>query len=409
MTVEISEQRELAQVRTVSDDQRRLYIEYASGKVATAQAAQPLDLNPGDVVLVGDDSIDKAPNELWPSTNWTAVVRKLLGPRALVAGRGEIRLVDTNGRECSPGDTVEVDGAQQIVSVIANEPFTYLDSLREEDIPVDRFKPSEPKGELTFQAFGGQKLVKQRAQELVELQLERREALTEIGARAVKGVLFSGPPGTGKTMLARVIASRTDATFYEVSGPQIFSKWFGESEATLRAIFEDAATQDRSIVFFDEIDSVAPARGGDSHEASRRVVAQLLTEMDGFKPDDNVVVIAATNRPEDIDPALRRPGRFDWEIDFPLPALGDRAEILRVSAANLQTANSLIHDEIASRTEGWSSADLTAIWTEAALLAIADDRKSINNEDYFGGYERVGEQRSRLIGPPAADPEPAQS
>lgn len=130
-------------------------------------------------------------------------------------------------------------------------------------------------------------------------------------------------------MLARIIASATDAVFYEISGPTIFSKWYGESEKILRALFEHAARQPRSIIFFDEIDSIAGQRSGDAHEASKRVVAQLLTLMDGFNANDNIVVIAATNRPQDIDAALLRPGRFDWEIAFPPPNRQDREAILR--------------------------------------------------------------------------------
>jgi transitional endoplasmic reticulum ATPase len=197
-------------------------------------------------------------------------------------------------------------------------------------------------------------------------------------------------------MLARIIASVAKAEFYEISGPQIFSKWVGESEAVLRRIFEDAAKQERSIIFFDEIDSVAPQRASDANEASRRVVAQLLTQMDGFKPEQNVMVIAATNRAGDLDEALRRPGRFDWEVEFPLPDLEDREEILRVSAANLRTAHALPHDDIASKTAGWSSAELSAIWSEAALLAVADGRDLIMDDDYYGGFERVAGHRRRL-------------
>ena len=150
-----------------------------------------------------------------------------------------------------------------------------------------------------------------RARELIEVPLRNHEALSAIGARPIKGVLFTGEPGTGKTMLARIIAAQSGAAFYEISGPEIFSKWYGQSEELLRKLFQAAAKHDKAIIFFDEIDSVAAQRGDESHEASKRVVAQLLTLMDGFTPDTNVVVIAATNRPQDLDVALRRPGRFD--------------------------------------------------------------------------------------------------
>ena len=210
-------------------------------------------------------------------------------------------------------------------------------------------------------------------------------------------MLFTGLPGTGKTMLARIIASRAGAAFWEISGPEVFSKWQGQSEEVLRKIFARASAEERSIIFFDEIDSVATQRAEDAHEASRRVVAQLLTLMDGFSADDNVVVVATTNRPQDIDVALRRPGRFDWEINFPLPSVEDRVEILAVSARDLQISGPLPHAQVAAESEGWSAAELTAIWSEAALLAVADGgREVLMAEDYVGGHARVAAQRRRI-------------
>jgi transitional endoplasmic reticulum ATPase len=201
-------------------------------------------------------------------------------------------------------------------------------------------------------------------------------------------------------MLARIIANNTDAQFYDVSGPEVFSKWYGESEEILRKLFEDAAKQERAIVFFDEIDSVAGQWADESHEASRRVVAQLLTLMDGFTSDDDVLVIAATNRPQDIDAALRRPGRFDREIHFPLPNRDDRESILRSSARRLTTIDRLPHALIAQNTKSWSAADLAAIWSEAALLAASDERSAVMAEDYVGGFERVSAQRHRVTRQP---------
>ena len=197
-------------------------------------------------------------------------------------------------------------------------------------------------------------------------------------------------------MLARIIASRSSAAFYEISGPAIFSKWYGQSEELLRKLFKTASEQERAIIFFDEIDSVAAQRGDGSHEASKRVVAQLLTLMDGFTPDNNVVVIAATNRPQDLDIALRRPGRFDWEIEFPYPDEDDRLDILLKTARRLSTSDPLPHAEIAAMSAGWSAAELAHIWKEAALLAVQDRRDKIFEEDYVGGFERVSRYRLRL-------------
>ena len=172
-------------------------------------------------------------------------------------------------------------------------------------------------------------------------------------------------------------------------------KWLGESEELIRNIFEDAALQERAVIFFDEIDSIGSRRTDDAHEASRRLVNQLLTSLDSFRSDANVVVVAATNRLESIDPALRRPGRFDWEIEFPLPSRQDREAILRVSARSLNIEEDLPHALVAERTDGWTPADLAAIWREAAPLAIRDDRECLLAEDYLGGFERVLERKLR--------------
>jgi transitional endoplasmic reticulum ATPase len=214
-------------------------------------------------------------------------------------------------------------------------------------------------------------------------------------AKPVKGVLFTDDPGTGKTMLARVIAREAEAAFYLVRGPQVNSKWFGESEQTLRAIFRAAGRHDRSIIFFDEIDSMAGSRTSRGSEGQRHVIAQLLTEMDGFVQEHNVMVIAATNRPDDIDRALRRPGRFDSELSFPLPALDDRLAILEHIASKHRVAGALPHELVAARTDGWSSAELAGIFSEAALLAAADDRDAIAAEDYHGACARAAAQHER--------------
>jgi len=243
--------------------------------------------------------------------------------------------------------------------------------------------------------------VVKRVRELIETQFRSRKYLDEIGAHPLKGVLFSGPPGTGKTHLARIIAHVSKADFYLISGPSIVSKWVGDTEETLRKIFEAAieSKTGRAIIFFDEIDSIAERRTGESHEASKRLVAQLLTLMDGFEDKGrSVVVIAATNRVGTLDPALMRSGRFDWEIEFGTPTFSDRLEILHVGAKKLKTSKGLPLKEIAELTEGWSAAELTSLWSEAALIAAGDARGIIAAEDIAQACERVTKRPKRLKG-----------
>lgn len=330
-------------------------------------------------------------------------VVQLKGPRKTVVKRdGESVTVPTVADvEYAEGNTVEARDGHGIVDVISDEPLPSINVTVNKEGDVSRFREKDDPDQdddkrPTFEDFGGMEHVVERARDLIEVPLKYRDALSEIGARPIKGVLFTGPPGTGKTMLARIIAREAKSAFYPIRGPEVKKKWFGESEETLIKIFDDAAAEkEGAIIFFDEIDSVAPARGSTSHEATRSVVAQLLTLMDGFKPNSNVVVIAATNRPEDIDPALRRPGRFDWVIDFTLPNEQDREEILRTSSRSLATDDDLSHAAIAKDTQFWSAVDLTAIWSEAALIAAKDGRRKICDEDYFIGFEKVGEQKRR--------------
>lgn len=390
---------DLVRVRWIDEDRCRAFLELRNGQTATLNSDDPVDWGVGSVLLMTRDgertSVDRVPTDLWPEESWVGVVRLHLDDCLVVETSGQLRKVTTRGAECKIGNTVEVRDSAGVVRVLSEDSVRPLDLPDIDDAVVNRFVSSG--SAVTFDDFGGLDDVKARARELIETPLKYHEALTAIGARPVKGVLFTGLPGTGKTMLARIIANAAGAVFYEISGPEIFSKWYGESEKVLRVIFERAAEQPRSIIFFDEIDSIAGQRSGDAHEASKRVVAQLLTLMDGFDAKDNIVVIAATNRPQDIDVALRRPGRFDWEIVFPSPNQQDREAILRVSSRHLATSGHLPHDVVAEQTESWSGAELSAIWSEAALLAVTDGRTAIMAEDYLGGHARVEAQRRRAM------------
>jgi transitional endoplasmic reticulum ATPase len=230
----------------------------------------------------------------------------------------------------------------------------------------------QPKGVplVTFEDIGGLTKQIQKLRELVELPLLRPELFRTFSIRPPKGILLYGPPGTGKTLIARAVANTVKANFYLISGPEIGSKYYGESEKRLRDIFKEAEKTAPSIIFVDEIDSLAPSRDNTSTEVERRIVSQLLTLMDGLSPSDKVVVIGATNRPNAVDPALRRPGRFDREIEIPAPDAPARLEILRVHTRRLPLASDVNMEEIAELTNGFVGADLAALVREATLQAL---------------------------------------
>lgn len=383
----------LIKVVDVVDDGCAFFGRLANGNTVRFSIKQVTDLHRGDIVFVGEDRWLMAPDAAWPDDTSVGVVRKILEDGVAVESSVGIRVLRGVPQvKVEVGNTVEYTEIDGIIRVISQTPLRYRDAGVDEDLHEYVIKSGERS--LTFDSFGGYEGVVARAKELIKTQLDRAKELKAIGAKPVKGVIFTGPPGTGKTHLARIIADVSEAKFYLVSGPSIVSKWVGDSEETLRRLFEEAAKQERAIVFFDEIDSIASRRSNDSNGESKRVVAQLLTLLDGFEDEGNIIVIAATNRVEDIDEALLRPGRFDWEIEFPLPTVYDRNKILEVGASHLQTLDPLPLEKLAQLTEGWSGAMLTAIWTEAALVAALDERRAIADEDLAIAYERV---RSRPV------------
>lgn len=395
-TSELDPQRMIARVKHVDNDHSVAYLELQNGNIIRHQMYEDEELKPGDVILIGPrwDDVEIVPQELWREEPWVGVVRLLLSDEVVVDIGGKMRTLSRpNDLDLQDGSTVEGIDSRGIIRVLSDKPVRYFDLSFGDSVTAEHFK-RQPNGSLSFDDFGGFDQIVDRVRELIELPLKHRDALAKIGARPVKGVLFAGRSGTGKTLLARIIANQAGAQFYEISGPQVLSKWYGQSEELIRKIFEDAEKQERAIIFFDELDSLAGQRSDESHEASRRIVGQLLTEMDGFTPKTNVIVVAATNRLRDIDVALRRPGRFDWEIHFPLPSREDRKAILITSARHLIVGEGLPHDLIAEKTESWWPAELAAIWSEAARLAVQDhQREMILVEDYFGGFERVAAQR----------------
>ncbi len=234
-------------------------------------------------------------------------------------------------------------------------------------------KPAANKGDVpkvSYDDIGGLGDAVKKIREMVELPLRHPELFKRLGVEAPKGVLLHGPPGTGKTMLAKAVAGETSSNFISIGGPEIVSKFYGESEGKLREIFKEAEENAPSIIFIDEIDSIAPKREEVTGEEERRIVAQLLSLMDGLTSRGKVVVIGATNRPNSIDEALRRPGRFDREIEIGIPDRDGRLEILQIHTRGMPLAEDVDLDWLADKTHGYSGADLSALTKEAAMAAL---------------------------------------
>lgn len=225
---------------------------------------------------------------------------------------------------------------------------------------------------ISYEDIGGLKEEIQQVREMIELPLKHPEIFERLGVTPPKGVLLTGPPGCGKTLLAKAVANESQANFYYIAGPEVMSKWYGESEKRLREIFEEASKNAPSIIFIDEIDSIAPKREEVTGEVERRVVAQLLTLMDGLESRGNVVVIAATNRPNAIDEALRRPGRFDREITINVPDTEGRKEILQIHTRGMPLAKDVNIEKLAEMTLAYTGADLSALAKEAAMKALQE-------------------------------------
>lgn len=248
----------------------------------------------------------------------------------------------------------------EVVIVTENTQVTILD------------KPAEASGvpRVTYEDIGGMKDVIPKVREMIELPLRHPELFKRLGIEPPKGVLLYGPPGTGKTLLAKAVANETEAYFVAINGPEIMSKFYGESEQKLREVFEDAKKHAPAIIFIDELDAIAPKREEVTGEVEHRVVAQLLTLMDGLEARGDVIVIGATNRAGALDPALRRPGRFDREIEITLPDKQGRMEILQIHTRNMPLERDVDLKRLADMTHGYTGADLAALAREAAMKAL---------------------------------------
>ncbi|HEX5644979.1 MAG TPA: CDC48 family AAA ATPase, partial [Erythrobacter sp.] len=258
------------------------------------------------------------------------------------------------------------------LSVVSTSPkgIVHIDENTEVELRAEFEEPRDGRAVVNYDDVGGMGDTIRQLREMVELPLRYPELFTRLGVDPPKGVLLHGPPGTGKTRLAQAVANESDATFFTINGPEIMGSAYGESEKRLREVFEEAARSAPSIVFIDEIDSIAPKRTQVPGEAEKRLVAQLLTLMDGLEARANLVVIAATNRPDAIDEALRRPGRFDREIVIGVPDESGRREILAIHTRGMPLGEKVDLQELARTTHGFVGADLAALAREAAIEAV---------------------------------------
>ena len=297
--------------------------------------------------------------------NQTVPVSFGLGPLSSMSGQKvPLKIADSE-----PGGTVVVTDSTEIE--ISERPAEQLS----EATPEESTTPN-----VTYEDIGGLDEELEQVREMIELPMRHPELFQQLGIEPPKGVLLEGPPGTGKTLMARAVANEIDAHFTDISGPEIMSKYYGESEEQLREVFEEAAENAPAVVFIDEIDSIAPKRDDTSGDVERRVVAQLLSLMDGLEERREVVVIGATNRVDALDPALRRGGRFDREIEVGVPDKAGRTEILQVHTRGMPLAEDIDIDQYAENTHGFVGADIEQLAKEAAMNALRRIRPELDLE-----------------------------
>ncbi len=319
---------------------------FAPGDVLT-KVFNGRPLTRGDVIST--TSVRKPPTDsLGRETMFEEIFRGFLGAQAFGLGEIKLRVIST-----SPGGIVKITEGTDI-----------------ELLPQAVETPERSVPSVVYEDVGGLKPVITKVREMIELPLKHPELFDRLGIDPPKGVLLHGPPGTGKTMLAKAVANESDAYFISINGPEIMSKYYGESEKALRDLFEEAEKNTPAIIFLDELDSIAPKRGDVTGEVERRVVAQLLSLMDGLKERKNVIVIGSTNRPEALDMALRRPGRFDREIELGVPDMDGRMEIFQIHTRGMPLHEDVVLEDYAKKTYGFVGADIAAVGREAAMNAL---------------------------------------
>ncbi|MEM0380760.1 MAG: proteasome-activating nucleotidase [Desulfurococcaceae archaeon] len=312
------------------------------------------------------------------------IVKSSTGPNLIVNVIDSIPL-----DKLKPGQHVALNQrGSTIVSILPEYTDPYVSSMEVIEKP-----------DVTYSDIGGLEEQIREIREVVELPLKNPELFREIGIDPPKGVLLYGPPGCGKTLLAKAVAREANATFISIVGSELVQKFIGEGARIVREVFELARSKAPSIVFIDEIDSIAARRidiGTSGEREVQRTLMQLLAELDGFKPLDRVKVIAATNRIDILDPAILRPGRFDRLIEIPLPGFEGRLEIFKIHTRRVKLSDEVDLHELSRLTEGASGADIKAIVTEAGYFAIRENRRVVNMNDFIRAINKVMGKKREL-------------
>ncbi|WP_322920377.1 ATP-binding protein [Nocardioides renjunii] len=358
--------------------------------------------SPGDVVRVsGEDWVVVDPNN-WVENRTVGVVRAMTSTAIVVdTGTAQVAATNSRGASLSVGNTVVLDARADVVEVASPTPLErlpiHIDRSDDEFDPDSFLQP--PRAErLRWSDFGGFPDIVEQAKEIVQVHLKRRKTYASLGVTPLRGVIFEGPPGTGKTYLARIMAAKADAALFVVSASELGGRLVGESEGRLQALYDRAASHPIAIVFIDELDGITHHRGAENAGHADRLVSTFLVNMDGFRAKNNILTIGTTNRIGDIDHALRRPGRFGSEVTFRRPDRSDRLAVLQASSRSRKTTGPLSHELLADVTDGWSAAELEDIWTAAATLTVKARRTRIGDDFYVMGYERVKQRRSEKRG-----------
>jgi transitional endoplasmic reticulum ATPase len=329
----------------------------------------------GNIRRNADVSIDdRVPVKIISSAPAESIVFAPTVPLRITGGEEYLRRY-MEGRVLTRGDIIEISVMGKKIELVAvrvnpSKDAVVIGERTRIEISEKPAKEEKAMPRVTYEDIGGLGPEIKKVREMIELPMKHPELFERLGVEAPKGVLLYGPPGTGKTLLARALASETNAHFETLSGPEIMSKYYGESEEKLRQLFKTAEEQAPSIVLIDEIDSIAPKREEVTGEVERRVVAQLLALMDGMEVRGKVVVIGATNRPDSLDPALRRPGRFDREIEIGVPNKDSRLEVLQIHTRGMPLAKDVNQQKLADVTHGFVGADLAALAREAGMRAL---------------------------------------